>query len=156
MTSDNKSRGSLAIIVGGLIAGTFDITFAFLFYGHYGVSAPRVLQSVASGLLGRNAFTGGIKVMALGLGLHYLIALIWAAIYFGASRVLAGLARLALLWGPIYGAFIYGAMNKIVLPLSAAPFKPSFAWRMLIPALLIHMFGIGLPIALATKAFSRK
>jgi len=46
-------------------------------------------------------------------------------------------------------------MNYIVLPLSNIPFKPNHSLAVVIPGLLIHMFGIGLSIALVTRWFSK-
>jgi hypothetical protein len=36
-----------AIVLGGVIAGALDILYAFIFYGLRGVSAVRILQSIA-------------------------------------------------------------------------------------------------------------
>src|SRR5688500_12712358 len=77
------------ILFGGLIAGVLDITYAFVFsYLRSGRTPAFVLQSVASGALGRRAYEGGIKTAALGLAFHFLIALGAAAVYVLASRVL--------------------------------------------------------------------
>jgi hypothetical protein len=63
------------VLLGGLVAGTFDITYACTFwYLKRGVLPKRVLQSVASGLLGDASFTGGGRTAALGLVLHFFIA----------------------------------------------------------------------------------
>jgi len=43
----------------------------------------------------------------------------------------------------------------VVLPLSAIPWKPRSTAEFVIPALLAHMFLIGLPMALAVRRFSR-
>ena len=45
--------GLKAVILGGVVAGTFDITYAFIFYGMRGIPATRILQSVASSFSGR-------------------------------------------------------------------------------------------------------
>jgi hypothetical protein len=44
-------------------------------------------------------------------------------------------------------------MYRIVLPVSAIPFRPSFAPGALFPALAAHMFLVGLPIALCARRF---
>ena len=54
-----------AILWAGLIAGTLDITDALVFYGLRGVPPVRLLQNIASGLLGRDAFQGGVGTAAL-------------------------------------------------------------------------------------------
>ena len=142
--------------MGGLIAGTIDISYACIYsYFMRRISPIRILQSVASGALGANAFTGGIKTAVLGLAFHFLIALMAAAVYYLASRRLRFLITQAIVCGVIYGMGIYLFMNFVVLPLSAIPFKMSYPLASLISGLLIHMLGIGLPIALVVRRYSR-
>jgi hypothetical protein len=142
------------VFVGGLIAGAFDITYAVVFFGFRGVPAIRVFQSVASGLLGSKAVDGGWPAAGLGLVLHFLIALILAAIFYLASRSLSILVRHAVVCGICYGFAVYWIMNLVVLPLSAYPRKFSFVPVVVITGLLVHMFLIGLPIALAVRRAS--
>ena len=156
MMSDDRSRALRAILLGGLIAGTLDISYACIFsYVMRRTSPIRILQSVASGALGARAFTGGIKTAVLGLAFHFFIALTAAAVYYFASRQLRLLITQAIICGVIYGIGIYLFMNFVVLPLSAIPFKMSYPPASLISGLLIHMFGIGLPIALVVRRYSR-
>src|ERR1700732_711915 len=85
--SPTSSSAFLAILWGGLACGVFDITQAMgAFYLQSGLKPMTVLQSVASGLLGRASFQGGAKTAALGAFLHFFIAFSWAAIYYVASR----------------------------------------------------------------------
>jgi len=56
-----QSRAFRAILLGGLIAGTTDITYAFIFYSLRGTSPVRILQSVASGAFGAKAFTAALR-----------------------------------------------------------------------------------------------
>ena len=155
--STDRPGGLRAILWGGLIAGALDITYAIVFsYLRSNVSPIVILQSVASGLLGANSYNGGFATAALGLFLHFLIAYIWATVYYAASRKLDLLVRVPYVCGVVYGLLVYVFMNYVVIPLSAAPFKgntPSTAT--LVTGLLIHMLGIGLPIALATRRYSK-
>ena len=49
-----------AILWGGLFVGLFDILDAIIYFGiRNGASPYRISQSIARGLLGRDAFTGG-------------------------------------------------------------------------------------------------
>src|SRR5215217_2817758 len=89
----DKPRAARAIVWGGLLAGLGDITFAFVVNGLRGVGPVRVLQSVASGLLGAAAKEGGLATAALGAVLHFLIAAAAAAVYWLASRRLEVLVR---------------------------------------------------------------
>ncbi len=147
------------ILLGGLIAGTLDITYACVFFGiRNHVSPIRILQSVARGALGPRGFQGGLKVAALGLFFHFLIALTAATIYVIAGRVLRFMITHAVVCGILYGACVYLFMYGIVMRVSAihsTTLPWSYPWAVLIPNLLIHMFGIGLPIALVARRYAK-
>ena len=76
-------------LLGGLLAGSLDMLYATGFWSFYGVPAQRIAQSVAAGLLGRDAFTGGASTAALGLALHFLIAVGMSLAYTWAARDVA-------------------------------------------------------------------
>lgn len=141
-----------AILVGGFVAGVLDITYAFVFWGLRGAAPGRILQSVASGLLGSASYEGGTGTAVLGGALHMLNACLIAAVYVLASRRLPDLARRPFLWGPLYGIGAYLVMNYVVIPLSAFPRRGgSPAPAVWITGVLAHVFLIGLPIALAAR-----
>lgn len=153
------ARLRLAIVAGGLVAGTLDIADALIFHGARGVAPWRVLQAIASGLLGREAFTGGASTAALGLGLHFFIATTAAAAYALASQRVALLVRRPWLCGAAYGLVVYAVMQYVVLPLSAfrpGPAAPpgSINWG-LVNLLLAHVFCVGVPIALGARWAAR-
>jgi hypothetical protein len=141
-----------AIVVGGLLAGLCDMSYALIWFsGVKGVPWMKVPQSVASGLIGKASFDGGLGTVFLGLALHWLISFIWAAIFVvAARRFLPALLRKPIPVGLLYGAFIYIFMNWVVLPLGAMHTKPHFApWDTWLTGLAVHMFGIGLSISLS-------
>jgi len=147
-----RNSAAFAVLVGGLIAGALDITYAVTFSAFHGVPPLRLLQSVASGLLGAAAYEGGVPTAVLGLVLHFLLMLLIAAIFYFASRKLPALVQRAVLWGALYGFVVYWVMNLVVLPLSAFPGKVRFTSPGLLAInLFVHMFFIGLPIALAAR-----
>ncbi len=158
-SSSSGSRALRAIVFGGLIAGAFDITYACVFFGlRNHVSPIRIFQSVARGALGQNAFLGGYKTAVLGLFFHFLIALIAAAVYFIASRALRFMITHPIICGILFGASVYFFMYGIVMRVSAihsTTLPWNYPWGVLIPNLLIHMLGIGLPIALVTRHYSK-
>jgi hypothetical protein len=147
------SRKVTLVLLGGLVAGACDITYATVFsYFRSGVPPMRILQSVASGLLGRASYEGGWPTALLGLGLHFFIAIIAAAVFFFAARRLEFPLRRPLLWGAGFGVLMYGFMNMVVLPLSRVPPRAApAAMVVVITGLLVHMFGFGVPIALAAR-----
>jgi hypothetical protein len=141
------------VIVGaGLLAGTLDIIDAFVFYGIHGVPALRVLQGIASGLLGRAAFTQGIRSALLGVILHFFIAFTVAAIYLLASRKLP-LSRYPFLYGTLYALAVYAVMNYIVLPQSRVVPKPHFSPVPFANGVAALVFLVGLPVALIGRRY---
>lgn len=146
-----KSKALAAIGWGGLIAGILDITTAFIRWR----PPVRLLQFIASGLLGSGAFQGGLGTAALGLALHFFIAFSAAAIYYAASRKLAFLRQRPVVWGLFYGIAVYMFMTWVVVPLSAVHRSQTpFSATGLALSLLTHMFCVGLPIALAVRRYS--
>lgn len=154
--TDALRRVLIAIVLAGLIAGALDILYAIAYHGLRGIPAVRILQSVASGLLGRGAYAGGAATAALGLTVHCLITTIMAATYITASRRLPALAQRPFRWGPLYGLVLYAVMNYVVVPLSAAPGSGRFSWIGLVGGLLAHMLLVGLPIALFARWAARR
>ena len=152
----NRPKTFQAIFWGGLIAGTLDITAACVAsWLRANVSPVRVFQSVASGLLGPSAYTGGAKTAVLGLVLHFLIATIATAVFYFAARKLTFMIEQPIVWGLVYGVLVYLFMNFVVLPLSAFPQRtsPTLSGRLI--GMLIIMFFIGLPIAVIVRRFSK-
>lgn len=151
MTS--AARPISAVLAGGLCAGTLDIVAACTLYGLRGVSPMRILQSIASGVLGVEAFQGGMSTAALGLLLHFFIAGVAAWVYYLGSSWMPILAQRPVVCGACYGIGVYVFMNFVVLPLSAVtrrPFSPGLAAIMVV----IHIGCVGIPIALAVRRFA--
>ena len=143
------------IFWGGLIAGTLDICAAFLTaWLRAGVGPVRLLQFVASGLIGRAAFSGGAKTALLGLALHFLIATSATAVFYLVSRKWLFLVERPVHSGLLYGVAVYLFMNFVVLPLSLVTRGPVTVSGFVI-GLLTIMFCVGLPIALIVRRFSR-
>src|ERR1700675_2116296 len=108
-----KSSALLAIAVGGGIAGTLDLLQACILFGW------DIPLAIAAGLLGRQAFHGGVGTYILGVLLHFFIACSAAAVYYGASRRLGFLKEYPLVCGLFFGAAVEEVMRLVVLPLSA-------------------------------------
>lgn len=150
--SSVASRRPLAAIgTGGLIVGVLDLTYAIVAYSmHQPMLVP---QTIASGVLGAKAYQAGLGSAALGVALHFFIALSWASVYYLASRKLKLLVHHAVLCGLAYGAVVYLFMHLVVVPLSAVPPGPTpamyeaaeFVW---------HWFGVGLPMALCVRHYA--
>jgi hypothetical protein len=143
-----------AVLVGGGLAATFDLIYAFVMSAPRGVMPVRVLQSVASGLLGSGAFEGGLPAAAVGFIAHYAIVFVAAALYVAASRRLPVLRDRAVGCGLVFGVGVYLFMNFVVVPLSAVPFEFSHAPTQLAQGFVSHAVLVGLPIALAVRRYA--
>ena len=147
-----EATGPLAaILAGGGAAGLIDILYAIGANLPRGVAPIKVLQSVASGLLGRAAYQGGAGTALLGTLLHFAMTFAMAALFVAAARSLAPVRQHMLVAGLAYGALIYFAMRWAVVPLSRFPGD----LRVVNPIeLAVHVIGVGLVIALATRRFA--
>jgi len=143
-----KRNALLAIAVGGLIAGALDITQAIILFG------KKVPLLIAGGLLGRGAFHGGAGTYALGLFLHFFIAMSVATIYYVASRRLKFLMEHWIVCGLFYGAAVDQVMTLIVLPLSALHAAGPYKLHDLILGIIVHSIVIGLPISFSVRRFT--
>ena len=150
-----SSKAFRVIFWAGLIAGTLDLAGACVVaWLRAGVTPVRVFHSIASGIYGAAAFTGGAKMAALGIVLHFIIAATWAAAYYLASRRIPFLINQPVIAGVLYGVVVYLFMNFVVLPLSAVVKRPAPLSSRII-GLLIIIFCIGLPIAFIVRKFSK-
>lgn len=152
LSTPSKSRGRPfpAIVVGGVIVGLLDLTYAIVVYSP---KRPILIpQAIASGVLGRASFSDGARSAVLGVILHFVIALGAATTYYLASRKLRVLVERPVVCGMIFGACVYLFMHYVVLPLSAAgPSHMSFALKS--AEFVEHWFCVGLPIALSVRRF---
>lgn len=139
------------VLAGGVVAGTLDIVYACVFWAiKRGIAPQRVLQRVASGLLGEASLTGGWATAALGLVCHYLIATLMAVTYYFVARRWPALWERPLPYGAAYGLLLYGIMNYVVVPLSAAgPSSRDTFWIAM--SIVVHMFLIGVPCAVFAR-----
>jgi hypothetical protein len=152
--SSHKSHAFRAIAGAGLVAGVLDISSAFILSYPKGVGPIRVLQGVAAGLVGREpAIKGGLATAGFGLAIHFCIAFVVATVFYGASRKLVFLTRHAVISGLLYGVVVYGFMYWVVMPLAYPVVHPSVSRD--VTAVCVHMFLIGLPIALIVSRYSR-
>jgi hypothetical protein len=157
-TLQNSTGGSSApsaaalgtVLLGGLIAGALDLTFAFVFYWPQGATPLRILQTIASGVLGRGSFEMGATSAALGAFFHFFISVCAAGIYYLASLRIPFLTRRVALAGASFGILMFLAMRLIVLPLSAIGLRPMKVGNA-IGELCSHIFLFGMVIAYAAS-----
>jgi hypothetical protein len=120
---DNRAALS-RIVRAGLLTGVTDGLFSsVLSVAFYHSTVTRLFQGVASTLLGPAAFDGGLKTAALGVLMHFGVALGWSAVFLvlldrsswvrGLIRSPQGALKVAVLYGP----FIWLVMSLAVIPL---------------------------------------
>jgi hypothetical protein len=155
MPSQRPSQGLrrivLIAIAAGMVAGTTNLVAAAVIFGG---TVMHGFQMIASGLLGEEAFSGGLKAAILGAGLHVAISIAAAALYLWAALRHRALTRHWLAAGVAFGVLAYLAMNAVVVPLSNAA-KPDFSPGMIVKELLAHTVLFGVPIAGIVRALAR-
>jgi hypothetical protein len=154
MPNDLSRSVPKAILIGAMVAALLDMVDPIIFYGLRGVAPMKIPQSIASGILGRAAYSDGIPSVLLGLAAHLFIALVWATLFVLVARVLPFLSRHAILAGLLYGAFIYAVMYYLVLPHTNLYPRNHPTLAVLINSIAAMVFLVGLPISLANRRFA--
>jgi hypothetical protein len=148
-----------AILTGWLMCGVLDITGACVQAGiQFGRTPAQVLKGVASGLWGRGALDAGAGMAAIGLAMHFTVALTATLVFYALSRRIGLLRTGPLLFiGPLYGAVVFCAMNFGTLPLLSwirsfyLHTPPRWPGTMGWPQFGIHLVCVGLPIVFGVR-----
>ncbi|HEY0059285.1 MAG TPA: hypothetical protein VGB56_09120, partial [Flavisolibacter sp.] len=115
------SNAALKAILGAsLVGGTLDLIGAFAIYGRIMDDMPpvRLLQSLASVLIGGAAFKGGEITASMGLVLHYSLVFGFAVLYFMWFPFIPFFRRRKIGGGLLYGLFIWIMTSTAALPVS--------------------------------------
>jgi len=143
-----------AIATASLIAGALDISATGTLLRLQGMPFEKLLQRIAGGIMGPASFNGGKPAAAVGLFFHFFIATAATSIYYVLSRFFSVLLTNPLLYGALYGVVVHLVMTFVVIPLSRVPPRP-FSSKAFITQFVIHIFLVGLPIALTLSHFLR-
>ena len=133
-----------------LLVGTLDIISAFVdYYLSTGKNPLFILNYVASGALGEQAFSGGAGTMLLGLSFHYFFAFLFTIFFFWLYSKFGLLFRSKIVAGILYGIFIWIVMNLVVVQLCKAPHATIKEMKIekVFKAMEILIVMIGLPLA---------
>lgn len=133
-------------LLAAVASGSIDLVYAASF-ARTGVTMPGVMRAIASGLLGPDAFKGGASAALLGAICHYGILWVAGALFVLAGRFQPIMFQRPLISGTAFGVGVFAVM-KIVVTLSRAPFGVSTDVEQLIRNLLVHVFLVGIPMAL--------
>lgn len=141
------------ILITTLIAGTLDITGAFISgYLVRGVSPDIILKSIASGVFGKAAFDGGFGMMAMGLLFHFIIAFACTFIFFLLYPKINFLKKNIFLNAVLIALSAWTVTNLIIMPLSKIG-MPAFTTASVARAIFILILCIGLPISYSAKKY---
>jgi hypothetical protein len=138
-----------AVLLIGIVIGVFDALAATTLASFNGVPPSKVWQFVASGIRGPRAFEEGRKSSALGLFLHFVIALGVTSTFVIAAHFFPWLVASPFLTGATFGLLVFFVM-QLIMRFSATP-KRTMKPNQVLGQLAIHIFVIGIPIAVLTK-----
>ncbi|WP_368517010.1 hypothetical protein [Rhizobium sp.] len=131
----------------GLTAGVIVLVPVLILQLARGIGIVPEMQLAASSLTGMAAYAGATGFV-LGTLLHFFVSIVPAVAYALVVWQVPVVDRWAWIGGPVLGIILFFFMGFVVLPLSAFTTPASVTPMPFVPALLIHMFGLGLPISL--------
>ncbi len=135
------NRGQLAgrAVGAGIIGGILIDLFLAL---SKSAPFPGVYQFVASGLVGKTAFTSS-SYIALGVAMHFVISIVWALIYAFTANAADKLEA----W--LAGGIVFGIVVMIVMTIvqTLAHLAGAPTVQTIIMGLIAHIVFFGLPIA---------
>jgi uncharacterized membrane protein YagU involved in acid resistance len=136
------------IVIAGLIAGTLDITAAFIdSWISFKINPGKVLHGIAAGAIGKDNATDSFFIMALGLLVHFFIVYSYTFFLYLIYPFLKSVFNHNIIVGVLYGLFIWLTMRFIVLPvLSQVEFAPFRIVKAFKP-MLILIGAIGIPLS---------
>jgi hypothetical protein len=154
--SQRNTKLLLTIFWTGLLAGSLDILAAFIqYYLTFHRNPLRVLLFIASGVFGKDAYSGGNIMYFAGALFHYIIAFSFTLLFFFIYPLINFLSANRIVTGILYGAFIWSVMNLLIVPMSKTPTIP-FQWSKAFLAMGILVVAIGIPLSfLAYRHYSR-
>lgn len=143
-------------LTAGILVGTLDITAACIqYFIKTGKGPANVLKFVASGVFGKEAFTGGEQMIYWGLLFHYMIAISFAFFFFLIAPVLQSITNNRILTGIAYGIFTWAISTQVIVRFSNTP-KSDFNITGALVAAAILIICIGIPLAYIAAAPAKK
>lgn len=144
-----SAHAASTIAIAGLAAGAIDLAFNVNKALNVGTSVSRPWKGVAAALLGKDAVIhGGDSMAIIGVGLHFVISIGAAAIYYLVAKRQGWLVRHPFLSGLVFGISFFLAMNYVILPLSVIGHPLYVGAETIATALPGHIIMIGLPISM--------
>jgi hypothetical protein len=142
------------IIKAGLLAGSLDITAAFVnAYASRKIMPGDVLKYIASGVFGNAAFKGGYAIMLMGLLFHFVIAFACAAVFFILYSKIKFLRYSHVLNSLLIALIAWAVTTQIIIPISNIPKAGSFDITRAAIAVGILFICVGMPISVLAKRY---
>jgi uncharacterized membrane protein YagU involved in acid resistance len=157
-TSPKTNTGKLfkTVLLTGLLAGTLDALAAIInFYVATGKNPTIIFIYIASGVVGKQAYSYGQSIAFLGLLFHYCFAIIFSAFYFLMYPKLKFLHWNKINSAILYGIFVWIVMNLAVVPLTITHTLTFHIMKALL-AVAILIICIGIPISFIASSFYNK
>ena len=147
-------------LTAGLIAGALDITAACIQACLKTSTTPlQVLKYVASGAVDPKTFSNDTMLAAVGLLVHFIIAISFTFFFFFLSKQIPSLVKYPIPIGIIYGVFVWGTMRFIILPyisrLNPKPIEGTEAIKNAAIAAGIIVICVGIPVVLLARKYVR-
>lgn len=156
MRSGYSISGALrGIVIATTIAGTLEILSVFAFGVSQGASPLGVLGGIGSALVDRGAIGNEWVLGAIGLALHFGIMAVMATAYVLVAALLPFVNRVWLLSGIVFGAILWGIMERVVLPYRWPTMFPLTGTPEIAEQLFDHIVLVGLPIAWIARRAAR-
>jgi uncharacterized membrane protein YagU involved in acid resistance len=145
-------------LIAGLIAGTLDITAACIqAYLKNDTTPTQVLKYVASGAVDPKTFSNDTILAAVGLIVHFIIAISFTFFFFFLAKQIPALVRYPIPVGILYGVFVWATMRFIILPyvsrINPKPIAGNEAVKNAAIAAGILVVCIGIPVALLARKY---
>lgn len=147
-------------LTAGLIAGALDITAACIQAYVKNETAPsQVLKYVASGAVDPKTFSNDTMLAAVGLLVHFIIAISFTFFFFFLAKQIPSLVKYPIPIGILYGVFVWGTMRFIILPyisrLNPKPIAGQEAIKNAAIAAGIIVICVGIPVVLLARKYIR-
>jgi len=155
-----KSSFFASALTAGLVAGTLDITAACIqAYLKAGTTPSQVLKYVASGAVDPKTFSNDTMLAAVGLLVHFIIAISFTFFFFFLAKQIPSLVKYPILIGILYGVFVWSTMRFIILPyisrLNPKPIVGQEAIKNAAIGAAIIVVCVGIPVVLLARRYFR-
>ncbi len=154
LTASASPSAIKTILIAWLTAGTLDISMAIIVWSVVLKKIPvvQLCEGISSAVFGKDAFTGGARMVVYGVMFHYIIAFCFAAAYFIVFPYIPFLQKHKVMSGLLYGIFAWAFMKYVVLQFTLIHPSPFNLTNALI-SIAILMVCIGLPVSLITHRY---